>query len=143
MIGGAFVIGLQIAAMFPGTMSRLRSCSPISSSPMCRVLTACVVAGASRARRSVWLAVVAGAGIAFFVVVTTRFAPRIRRFRRCGLARIAHGSTARERLSDVSRCGAPSSRSGTRRLLLLRDPWLMSQSLMQILYLMPPALLLG
>ncbi|HMN88088.1 MAG TPA: permease, partial [Bauldia sp.] len=27
-------------------------------------------------------------------------------------------------------------------MLLLRDPWLMSQSLMQLLYLLPPALLL-
>ena len=36
----------------------------------------------------------------------------------------------------------PQSLRHKERVLLLRDPWLISQSLMQLLYLLPPALLL-
>jgi ABC-2 type transport system permease protein len=144
VIGGAFVIGLQIAALFStGTTSRLaflQSRYVMTHVPGIDSLVwwpARAVLGDLLA-----MAVVAGAGIAFFVVVTARFAPSFAEFA-LQVGSISHASTVRNGVRNRFDVRAPSSALRHKeRLLLLRDPWLMSQSLMQILYLIPPALLL-
>ncbi|HEY6578006.1 MAG TPA: hypothetical protein VIY09_01670 [Rhizomicrobium sp.] len=144
VIGGAFVIGIQIAAMFSmGTLSR----AAFLRLPV-------VIADAPELRNPFWwparaalgdgicLVAVLSASVALFLAVTLYAAPR---FAGCA---VAAGSVARDRARTRKR--SRTFRPGTaahalRRkdwLLLCRDPWLMSQSLMQLLYLLPPALLL-
>jgi ABC-2 type transport system permease protein len=144
VIGGAFVIGLQLAAMFStGTLSRLaflRSTFLLRHAPS----LASVLWWPGRAAMGEWYAfwAVLIASLAVFVAVARFYAPRFADYVLSA--------------SSVSRDGGKRQQSGRafavrpaaaalRRkewLLLMRDPWLMSQSLMQLLYLLPPTLLL-
>jgi ABC-2 type transport system permease protein len=143
-IGAAFVIGLQVAAMLSnGTLSRfavLRSSYVVAHAPGLDSAfwwPARAVLGDGLCL----VAVLAASLISFFIL--TLWASQ--RFEGCALAA---GSVARDAARATGR--RLSFRAGTaslalRRkewLLLRRDPWLMSQSLMQLLYLLPPALLL-
>jgi ABC-2 type transport system permease protein len=145
LIGAGFVIGIQIAAMLStGTLSRaafLRSAFVTAHAPDLHSIfwwPARAVLG-----DGFCLGLLLAASIALFLLVTLSAAPR---FADCALAA---GSIAREpgRISESGRAfRATTQGSALRRkewLLLLRDPWLMSQSLMQLLYLLPPALLLS
>ena len=145
IIGAGFVIALQIAAILSyGTLSRfavLTSDAAAAYAPDAR--QPALVAGARGDRR--WRGAAAAAGRR----------PRAAR-RRDGdlLAEICrHRRRASRRLPRPTRRGAarnrvPRAARGNRRcaakefLLLRRDPWLVSQSLMQLLYLVPPALML-
>jgi ABC-2 type transport system permease protein len=144
IVGGAFVIGIQVGAMLStGTLSRaalLHSPFVISHAPGFRSL---FWWPARAALGDVFcLAAVFSVSLVLFVVVTLRAAPR---FAGCALAA---GSVSREpaRLRKSSRRfrlrGVAQALRRKEWLLLLRDPWLMSQSLMQLLYLLPPVLLL-
>ena len=142
VIGAAFVIGLQLAAIASeGTMSRYAA---LASEP--------ILALAPDADSLLWwparamlgdglaLAVLAGVSLMMLGAAIVLVAPR---FADCAIA--AAGTT-------ISREGRPAI--GFRRAspmkmlrrkewaLLRRDPWLMSQTLMQMLYLLPPAFLL-
>lgn len=145
IIGGAFVIGLQVAALFStGTYSRLgflRSSSVIAHapglhSPVWWAARAALGDGAS-------LAAVGGVSLALFLVVTAIFAPRFADYALLASS-ASHGPAART--SHTARPFRAASQGAVlrrkERVLILRDPWLMSQSLMQLLYLVPPALLL-
>ncbi|HWU25252.1 MAG TPA: hypothetical protein VN154_02505, partial [Rhizomicrobium sp.] len=144
IIGAVFVIGLQIMAMFSiGTMSRLAF-----------LQSQFVMARAPDIDSAFWgpaqaalgdplaLAAVLGASLAFFLATTAFFAPQF------GAYAVAAWSVSR----TAARVGRTRKSFRVRRpvaalrhkeiLLLLRDPWLISQSLMQLLYLLPPALLL-
>jgi ABC-2 type transport system permease protein len=144
VIGGMFVIGLQLAAMFStGTLSRLAF-----------LRSAFVQAHAPRLGSVFWwparaalgdgyaFGAVAIAGLAAFLIVTRFYAPRFATYV------VSAASVSRERVSRRSSARAFQVRSvgaSLRRkemLLLVRDPWLMSQSLMQLLYLLPPTLLM-
>jgi ABC-2 type transport system permease protein len=144
IIGAAFVIGIQLAAMLStGTLSR----TAFLHSPA-------VVAHAPDIQSFVWwparaalgdvfcLVEVVAACLALFLTVTIYAAPR---FTDCALAAgsVTHEG-ARPRQTNRSFRSRTSAAALRRKewLLLIRDPWLMSQSLMQILYLLPPALLL-
>ena len=144
LVGGAFVIGLQIAAMFStGTLSRmafLRSSFVTARAPGIHSL---FWWPARAALGDGWCFLfVLSASVATFLAVTVWAAPR---FAGCAMAA---GSISREaaRSGTKSRSFRPATAAGALRRkevrLLLRDPWLMSQSLMQLLYLLPPALLL-
>lgn len=144
IIGAAFVIGLQIAAMLStGSLSRSA------------ILHSSYVAAHAPALDSVFwwparaalgdglsLAVVLTVSLALFFVVTLWASSR---FAGCALAA---GSVARDPVGATGKKHyfrantASHALRRKERLLLLRDPWLMSQSLMQLLYLLPPALLL-
>jgi ABC-2 type transport system permease protein len=143
VIGAAFVIGLQVAAILSqDTLSRfafLQSETLVALAPD----VASLVWWPARAMLGDWEALAAvavassvllGAAIFFF---SARF----------GEHAIAAAGVANARVRQT-RSAAFSNASPKRALrrkdwmLLRRDPWLVSQTLMQILYLLPPALML-
>jgi ABC-2 type transport system permease protein len=143
IVGGVFVIGLQTAAMFSsGTLSRLaflRSDTILTYAPDEDSLfwwPARAVLGDGLA-----LAAVLALSAALFLDITLGYAPRV-----AGLvlaatstARLSHAVQKSDRFRVATRAGSLRRKE---RVLLLRDPWLISQTLMQLLYLSPPALLL-
>jgi ABC-2 type transport system permease protein len=144
VIGAAFVIGLQVAAILSyGTLSRtsiLQSDMVLALSPDAGSVLwwpARAVLGDGTA-----LAGVLAFSFVLLAAVIATVAPRF------GDYAIAAGSVGtspgnRARRSLVFRHASP--RQALRRkewLLLRRDPWLVSQTLMQMLYLVPPAVLL-
>lgn len=144
VIGAVFVIGLQVAALFStGTYSRLaflRSAYVLAHVPS--VHSALWWVARAALGDGFCLAAVAAASVALFLAVTAFFAPRFARY-----VLLASGIShdARERRHASRRFAVRSAASALRRkeqVLLLRDPWLVSQSLLQLLYLLPPALLL-
>jgi ABC-2 type transport system permease protein len=143
IIGAGFVIALQIGAILAnGTLSRFA------------VLTSDAVAGFAPGPDSIlwWPARAAlGDGDALLLLLTAAFlllgtvmmAFSARFADTAVRASTATVSVYRNSRSQAFRTG---SRQQTLRrkefTLLRRDPWLVSQSLMQLLYLLPPALLL-
>lgn len=143
VIGAGFVIALQIAAILStGTLSRFA------------VLTSDAAAAlAPRASSLVWLPVRAlfgdpaalcaclAASLVLLGLVTMLLSSRLGETV-IGAAAVATGA---EDVPQAKRFHA-LSRSGALRwkelLLLRRDSWLVSQTLMQLLYLVPPAVLL-
>jgi len=143
VIGGVFVIGLQLAALFStGTMSRaavLKSHFVLSHVPALDSvwwLPARAALGDASALEHVLFA-----GTLLLLVAILAFAPRFGQY-----AVAASSITHRPQKPKVVRAFKVEPTSVALRhkelLLLIRDPWLMSQSLMQLLYLLPPAALL-
>jgi ABC-2 type transport system permease protein len=144
VIGAACVIGLQLAAIQSlGSLSRTEI---LSSS----ALVAWAPAGDSLlywpARAATGdpmaLAAVLGIGVLVLGAAIALFAPR---FGDCALAAGSVAQAATRRLSTSNGFRRATPRRALRLkewLLLRRDPWLVSQTLMQILYLVPPAFLL-
>jgi ABC-2 type transport system permease protein len=144
VIGAAFVIGLQVGAILSfDTLSRidfLKSDMLVALAPS----AGSIIYWPARAMLGdmTALAGVLSVGLILLIAAMILFSPRF------GDHAIAAASVA----MDVthSRRDATGFRTATpmRALrqkewtLLRRDPWLMSQTLMQILYLLPPALLL-
>jgi ABC-2 type transport system permease protein len=144
VIGAAFVIGLQVAAILSyGTLSRgdvTRSDTVLGLSPD----VGSIVWWPARAALGdvgalvVILLVSLLALAAAIAVVAPRF----------GAYAIAAGSIGNAPGTSARRSTAfraTSPRGALRRkewILLRRDPWLVSQTLMQMLYLLPPAVLL-
>jgi ABC-2 type transport system permease protein len=144
VIGAAFVIGLQVAAILSyGTLSR----SSVLQSQ--RVLT--LAPGLDSA---IWWPARAalGDGIALFGVLALSFAALVvaivtvaPRFGSYAVIAFGIGQFGGKRAHSSRSFRSTSPRSALRRkewLLLRRDPWLASQTLMQMLYLIPPAVLL-
>jgi ABC-2 type transport system permease protein len=144
VIGAAFVIGLQVAAIASGgPLSRidfLTSAAFVAHAPEASSMLfapARAALGGSRELIGVVLASLAVLGVAIALL-----APGLGN---CVLltAGISRRPVQREGQHRGFRPRTP--RRALRRKewkLLLRDPWLISQSLMQILYLLPPAILL-
>jgi ABC-2 type transport system permease protein len=144
LVGGIFVIGLQMAAMFSSdTLSRaafLRSSTVLAHAPG----EGSIFWEPARAALGDWrsLAWVLGGSLLVFAAVTARYAPR---FAGYVLAASSVSQRPRQKPSGRDRfhVGTPAAALRRKeRLLILRDPWLISQSLMQLLYLSPPAILL-
>ena len=144
VIGAAFVIGLQVAAIFSaGSLSRyvalqsdwmLRHAPDTSSAFW---WPARAVLGDYAA-----LAAVVAFSVAILAAAIVLFS---RRFGEHAVAAAGVSSTIvrQRRWSLGFRRRSPSRALRQKEwTLLLRDPWLISQTLMQILYLLPPALLL-
>ena len=144
IVGAGFVVGIQAAAVLSfGTMSRLL----MFQSPR-------IVAAAPGLASPVWLparaamgdpaalALVLAGAMAVLVLAIAVTAPAFAR-NVTSAAGVARGAAVRSRRASAFRL-----RSQARALrwkewtLLWRDPWLVSQSLMQVLYLLPPALML-
>jgi ABC-2 type transport system permease protein len=88
------------------------------------------------------LAVVLIASIVLFWAVIARYAPRFTDYALVAAGTSDNGNR-RQRGGQAFRVRRASSALRLKeRRLLLRDPWLISQTLMQLLYLFPPALLL-
>ena len=143
VIGAAFVIGLQLGAIVSyGTLSRtaylgstsLVALAPPLDSPLWWPARAML--GDPRA-----LAAVVLASLALLLAAIAIFSGR---FGEHAVAAQSVGQgAAREHRAGAFRGG--SAKRALRRkewVLLRRDPWLVSQTLMQLLYLLPPAFLL-
>jgi ABC-2 type transport system permease protein len=143
-IGAAFVIGLQIAAILSyGTMSRigfLESEAVLARAPdpaSILWLPARAILGDGQALATVLgtSLVLLGAAIAAF---SARFGDHA-----VAAAGASGGAVLHTRQSRVFRRITPKSALRRKEWTLLRrDPWLVSQTLMQMLYLIPPALML-
>jgi ABC-2 type transport system permease protein len=142
VIGAAFVIGLQVGAILSyGTLSRvdiLRSDAFVALAPDVGSLIywpARAMLGDPTA-----LAGVLAAGFALLGAAVLMFSPR---FGDHAIAAAGVSHTVTRHWSAGFRPASPGRALRHKEwLLLIRDPWLMSQTLMQILYLVPPALLL-
>jgi len=143
VIGAAFVIGLQIAAIFSsGSISRfaaLQSPWMLAHAPNTHSAfwwPAHAVLGDAHA-----LVAVAAASFALLAAAIALFSGR---FGEHAHAAASVGSAVvRQRRSLGFRRRSPMRVLRQKEwTLLLRDPWLVSQTLMQILYLLPPAVLL-
>jgi ABC-2 type transport system permease protein len=144
VIGAAFVIGLQVAAILSyGTISRvsvLQSSAVLTHAPD----LASIAWWPARAAMGDWLALIGVLAVSFALLIAAiaLVSPRFGEY-----ATAAAGAAA----SSVSQTGRQSAfkktspRRALRRkewTLLRRDPWLVSQTFMQMLYLIPPAVLL-
>lgn len=144
VVGASFLIGIQIVAIVSfGTLSRFSVLNPT-------VLTAHAPAIDSWAwlpARAVSGEVAALLALVGIACAALAFAAWIGAARFAGLVLTAQGA-AEAGAEPVSTRNAFRPRSTYGALiwkewtLLVRDPWLISQTLMQILYLIPPALLL-
>jgi ABC-2 type transport system permease protein len=141
--GAGFVIGLQIAAILSfGTLSRfalLTSDAAASFAPDVGSmiwLPAFAIVGDGNA-----LGCLLGGSLVLLGVTVAIFSPRFSDYVASAAPKIAAKNGA-----DSGRPFQSASRQKTLRMkefrLLRRDPWLVSQTLMQLLYLLPPALML-
>ena len=144
VIGAAFVIGLQIAAIFSaGSLSRftaLQSDWMLRHSPK----TDSVFWWPARAVLGDYTAL-AAVVVFGILVLAASIALFSRRFGEHAVAAAGVSSTTvRQRRWSLRFRHRSASRVLRHKewTLLQRDPWLISQTLMQILYLIPPALLL-
>ncbi len=143
IVGAAFVIGIQAVSIFAyGNISRIdafRSTWVMDRAPALDSMF-WLPARAAMGDPSA-LAVTLSAGLGLFALAVSAAS---RRFAGFAIAAAGIGMAgARQRAGKAFR--GSSAAAALRRkewMLLLRDPWLISQSMMQILYLIPPALLL-
>jgi ABC-2 type transport system permease protein len=144
VIGAAFVIGLQVAAILSyGTISRiavLQSQALLALAPNADSLLWWPARAALSERTA--LAAVLGASIALLAASIAVFSAR---FGEHAMAAAGLAQAAANNSRGAAKFRRASPRATLRRkewTLILRDPWLISQTLMQLLYLLPPALLL-
>ncbi len=144
VIGAAFVIGLQVGAILSyGTLSR----SDMLQSQTLEALAPGLGSALWWPARAVLgnvpaLIVVLAVSFVLLAAVIALVAPR---FGEYAIAASGIGAEPGARTRRTRSFSVTSPRSALRRkewLLLRRDPWLASQTLMQILYLLPPAILL-
>jgi ABC-2 type transport system permease protein len=143
VVGAGFVIGIQAAAIFAyGNMSRfdlLQSHEVVAAAPD---LSSWLWLPARAAMGDLGaLAIVMILGFGAFIAVVAYASSSF------GRHAIAAGSISRTHAAQREHAAFTTStqKQALRRKewkLLARDPWLLSQTLMQILYLVPPALLL-
>ncbi len=144
IIGAAFVIGLQICAIVSyGSLARtdiLASDPFVAHAPDVGSVVywpALAVLGDAAALAGVLAAGLVLLGLAI-VVFSRRFGDHA-----IAAASIGGGVTRQRRWRASFRPASPRRALRQKEwTLLTRDPWLVSQSLMQILYLLPPAFLL-
>jgi ABC-2 type transport system permease protein len=143
-IGAAFVIGLQVAAILSyGTLSRvsvLQSKTALALAPD----PGSVLWWPARAALGDVMAFagVLGVSFALLAAVVAIVSPR---FGEYAVTAAGAGSSTVSQARRKTAFRPTSPRRALRRkewTLLRRDPWLMSQTLMQMLYLIPPAVLL-
>jgi ABC-2 type transport system permease protein len=144
IIGAAFVIGLQLMAIFSGgTLTRAAALQsewmlahiPNADSAFWWPARATLGDGVALAAIVLFSMALLGGAIALF---SGRFGDHAMAAAGVGSARV------RQRRGSLAfRLRSPQRELRQKEwTLLLRDPWLISQTLMQILYLLPPAILL-
>ncbi len=142
-VGAAFVIGIQVAAIASmGSTSRIAFLTSARVRALGPGPDALLWLPARAATGEFWplIAVVATAGLLFWlttIFLADRFAEEV-------LA--ASGASSARRRDPVNRRFRKRSTAQALRQkewkLLARDPWLLSQTLMQVFYLVPPAFML-
>ena len=144
VIGAAFVIGLQVAAILSyGTISRatiLQSKAVLAHAPD----LGSVMWWPARAAMGDGLALVGvlAVSLALLIAAIALVAPR---FGEYAVAASGAGAATVSQRRRQTAFRQMSPRGALRRkewMLLRRDPWLVSQTFMQMLYLIPPAVLL-
>jgi ABC-2 type transport system permease protein len=144
VIGAAFVIGLQVAAILSyGTISRvavLQSQTVLAHAPALESL----IWWPARAALGdvIPLVGVLALSLALLGIAILLVSPRFGEYAlvAAGTGNFSHAASRRQTaFRPVSPQGALRRKEW---LLLRRDPWLVSQTLMQMLYLIPPAVLL-
>jgi ABC-2 type transport system permease protein len=143
VIAAAFIIGLQVAAIVShGTLSRmvfLESDALIALVPDTDSLMWWPARAALGDLRA--LALVLGTSLALLGAAVLAFSGRFGEHA-IAAAGVAQMSGRRQRASGFRRRSPMRALRQKEWTLLRRDPWLVSQTLMQLLYLLPPALLL-
>ncbi len=144
MIGAIFVIGLQMAAIVSyGTISQIAflksetlvAIVPAFESPAW--LPARAILGDTQALLAVLAAAFTMLG-ASIVIFSARFGEHA-----IAAAGVSEGRTGQRGRYRTFRTASPKQMLRRKEwTLLIRDPWLASQTLMQLLYLLPPALML-
>ena len=143
IIGAGFVIALQIAAILSyGTLSRFAVLTSDAAATLAPDNDSIVwwPARAALGDGEALMPLLAG-GLLLLGAVMVIFSPRFADT----AVRVAASAAPGQRRSRTKAFRAGSRQQALRRkefLLLRRDPWLMSQTLMQLLYLVPPALML-
>jgi len=144
VIGAAFVIGLQVAAILSyGTISRvavLQSNAVLALAPD----PGSIFWWPARAALGDWVALV-GVLTASFALLGAAIAMVSPRFGEYAVAAAGGGNFSVTQARRPAAFRQTSPRRALRRkewTLLRRDPWLVSQTFMQMLYLIPPAVLL-
>ena len=144
VIGAAFVIGLQVAAILSyGTISRvtvLQSNAVLAHAPD----LGSIAWWPARAAMGDWLALIGVLAVSFALLIAA-IALVSPRFGEYAVAATGAGASSVGYTGRQSAFRKTSPRRTLRRkewMLLRRDPWLVSQTFMQMLYLIPPAVLL-
>lgn len=143
VVGAALVIGMQVVAvLYYGSLSRfevLRSATVLNAAPDAGSLfwlPAHAVLGDVSA-----VAALLAIGLAVLVSVIAVYAPQFATHA-IAAAGSADDTVAPARETQPFRTRSTLQALRTKEWMLLgRDPWLLSQTLMQVLYLIPPALL--
>jgi len=144
VIGAAFVIGLQVAAIQSyGTISRttllqsqtLLARLPDLGSPIWWPARAALGEGAA-------LFAVLAISLILLAMTIAVVAPRFGEYAITAAGADTGVTVQRSRSSSFRRTSPRRALRTKEWMLLRRDPWLVSQTLMQMLYLIPPAVLL-
>jgi ABC-2 type transport system permease protein len=143
VIGAGFIIALQIAAILSyGTLSRFAVLTSDTAASLAPDLDSLVwwPARAAFGDGEALLLLIA-ASLVLLGITMAVFAPR---FADTIISITANATTATRRPRRTAFRDGSRQQALRRKefLLLRRDPWLLSQSLMQLLYLVPPALML-
>ena len=143
IVGAGFVIALQIAAILSyGTLSRFAVLTSEAAAGFAPDLESLVwwPARAALGDGQALLGLLAG-GLVLLGAVMAMFSPRFADT----IVRVS-ANAAPARQNSCAKAFRAGSRQQALRwkefVLLRRDPWLVSQTLMQLLYLVPPALML-
>jgi ABC-2 type transport system permease protein len=143
VIGAGFVIALQIAAILSyGTLSRFTVLTSDAAAAFAPGLDSVLwwPARAMLGDAEALLCLLA-AGLAMLGIAMAVYSPRFAGY----VIRASATAAPVERRRGAAAFRAISRQQALRRkewVLLRRDPWLLSQTLMQLLYLAPPALML-
>jgi ABC-2 type transport system permease protein len=144
VIGAAFVIGLQVAAILSyGTLSRV---SVLQSQALLALMpgTGSIVWWPARAALGDGWALIGvlALSFAFLAAAIAAVAPRFGEYAITAAGVGAAPVSQARRGSDFRPASPQRALRRKEWALLRRDPWLVSQTLMQMLYLIPPAVLL-
>jgi ABC-2 type transport system permease protein len=143
IIGAGFIIALQIAAILSyGTLSRFAVLTSDAAAAFAPDADSILwwPARAALGDGEVLLLLLAG-GLVLLGAVMAAFSPR---FANTAVS-VSANATSGQQSPRIRAFRAGSRQQALRRkefVLLWRDPWLISQTLMQLLYLVPPAVML-
>ncbi|MCH9806481.1 MAG: permease [Alphaproteobacteria bacterium] len=144
VVGASFLIGIQVVAIVSyGSMSRwsvINSDTVINNVPGMDSLLWLPAAAVSGHLGALIIVLAAAAG--FFVLAARTGAIQFQRIVVSALS-VATGNVQQKRGNKTFRATSTHRALMQKEWVLLgRDPWLISQTLMQVLYLIPPALML-
>jgi ABC-2 type transport system permease protein len=140
VVGAAFAIGVQFAAIASyGAIADPRPA--LLSGPAPGRNSAILLPARAAVGEPAALVAMLGVGIAALAIAIHTFAPHFGR-QALAAAATSQGTHRRNRRRSPFHVSSPAQALRRKEwTLLLRDPWLMSQTLMQLLYLLPAAYL--